>query len=74
MRRLLFVLAAMAAVLFVGSPTMDANAQMSRGMATVKTVTQNQTPIEKAACFGWGHCRPGFHQVCGPRRCFCVRC
>lgn len=74
MRRLIFVLAAMAAVLLVASPTMDASAQVSRGMAAIKTTAKNFTPIEKAACFGWGHCRPGFHRVCGPRRCWCAPC
>ena len=76
MRKLMFVLAAMAAVLLVASPTMEASAQMTRGMAAIKTATQNFTPKKKkkAACFGWGRCRPGFHRVCGPRRCWCAPC
>jgi len=74
MRNFIIAVAAMAAMALLVSPTMEANAQTSRGMAALKTVSQNFTPIQKAACFGWGACRPGFHRVCGPRRCWCAPC
>jgi hypothetical protein len=74
MRKLLLIGAALAIVTLVESPTMQANAEVVRGMSTIKTATQNFTPIQKAACFGWGKCAPGFHEVCGPRRCWCARC
>ena len=77
MRKWLFVIAALSAVLMVGSPAMQASAQMSPALAAIKGATRNFTPVEKAACFGWGrYCRPGFHRVCGPRgrRCWCAPC
>jgi flavorubredoxin len=74
MRQMMLILAATAAVLLFGSPTMQANAQMSRALAALKPAAQNYTPIEKAACFGWGRCPPGRHQICGPRRCWCAPC
>jgi len=80
MHRLLLMFTALAFVAFVGSPTMDANAQVTRGMSTIKGVTQNYTPvpIQKAACgpFPGAHCGPFHHWVCGPRgrRCWCAPC
>ncbi|WP_457795781.1 hypothetical protein [Methylocystis sp. S23] len=36
---------------------------------------QSYTPIEKAACQGWGRwCPPGFVRACGPYRCWCRPC
>jgi len=78
MRKIVFIIAALAAISFIGSPSLDANAQATRGALTLKAAAQNFTPkekVEKAACFGLGgHCRPGWHEVCGPRRCWCVHC
>jgi len=78
MRKLVLTLAALAALAFIGSPSMDANAQATRGAAALKSAAKNFTPIEKvekAACFGfWGRCRPGWHEVCGRYRCWCARC
>ena len=80
MRRLIFAFAALAAVLLVGSSTMDANAQATRGAPIIKAVTPNYTPlpIERAACgpFPGAHCGPFHHWVCGPRgrRCWCAPC
>jgi hypothetical protein len=57
------------ALLFAGSAVLTADAQTSRGAA------QNFTPIEPAACRGWGpYCRPGFVRVCGRFRCWCRPC
>ena len=80
MRRFLFITAALAAVAMVGSPTMNANAQTTRGALAIKGATQNFTPVplQKAACGPfWGqHCGPFHHWVCGPRgrRCWCAPC
>lgn len=36
---------------------------------------QNYTPIETAACQGWGRwCPPGYVRACGPYRCWCRPC
>ena len=57
------------ALLFAGSAVLTADAQTSRGAA------QNFTPIEPAACRGWGpYCRPGFVRTCGRFRCWCRPC
>jgi hypothetical protein len=42
----------------------------------LKAAAENYTPIEKAACYGWGpHCPPGRTWRCGPYgRCWCARC
>ena len=57
------------ALLFAGSAVLTADAQTSRGAA------QNFTPIEPAACRGWGpYCRPGFVRACGRFRCWCRPC
>ena len=45
MRRFMIVTAALAMVALVGSPTMQANADVVRGMPAVKSATQNFTPI-----------------------------
>ena len=52
------------ALLFAGSAVSTADAQTSRGANNI--AAQNFTPIEPAACRGWGpYCRPGFTRVCG---------
>jgi hypothetical protein len=46
------------AVLFAASAALTADAQTSRGANNVATAAQNFTPIEPAACRGWGpYCR-----------------
>jgi predicted small secreted protein len=63
------------ALLLAGSAALTASAQTSRGAGDIGTATQNFTPIERAACRGWGpYCRPGFTRVCGPYRCWCRPC
>jgi hypothetical protein len=42
------------AVLFAASAALTADAQTSRGANNVATAAQNFTPIEPAACRGWG--------------------
>jgi hypothetical protein len=77
MRKLLFTFLAMTALLLAGSLAFKADAQTSRGAATMPAQAQNLSPVEKAACGPfWGKCRPFHHLVCGPyrHRCWCVRC
>jgi len=63
------------AVLFAASAALTADAQTSRGANNVGAAAQNFTPIEPAACRGWGpYCRPGFTRVCGRFRCWCRPC
>src|SRR5262249_24062099 len=63
------------ALLFAGSAVLTADAQTSRGANNIAGATQNFTPIEPAACRGWGpYCRPGFVRVCGLFRCWCRPC
>jgi hypothetical protein len=76
MRKLLFTVTAMTAILFAGSLAWQAEAQTSRGAATVRAAGQNFSPIEKAACgpFPGRWCGPFHHRVCGPYRCWCAPC
>jgi len=78
MRKLVIILTLAAAALFTGLLTWNADAQTwRRGAVAIDAASQNYTPIEKAACWGWGpHCGPGWTWVCGPygRRCWCARC
>jgi hypothetical protein len=63
------------ALLFAGSAALTADAQTSRGANNIAGAAQNFTPIEPAACRGWGpYCRPGFVRVCGRFRCWCRPC
>lgn len=75
MRKILFTLAAMFTILLAGS-AWQANAQTTRGAATLSAQTQKFTPIEKAACgphvgryCGWFH-----HRVCRNGHCWCAPC
>jgi hypothetical protein len=76
MRKLVFTVAATAAILFAGSLAWQAEAQTSRGAATVGATIKNFSPIEQAACgpFRGRWCGPFHHRVCGPFRCWCARC
>jgi hypothetical protein len=63
------------ALLFAGSAVLTADAQTSRGANNIAGAAQNFTPIEPAACRGWGpYCRPGFVRTCGRFRCWCRPC
>src|SRR5262245_64418612 len=63
------------ALLFAGSAALTADAQTSRGANNIAGDAQNFTPIEPAACRGWGpYCRPEFGRVCGRFRCWCRPC
>jgi hypothetical protein len=73
MGKLLFVLAAAAAVLVL--PISLASAQTSHGLQSIHTATQNFTPVRPAACQGPGpFCPPGYVRRCGPYRCWCRPC
>ncbi len=76
MQKLAITLTATAAILLVGSLTWRADAQTTRGAATICESAKNFTPIEKAACGPyWGHwCGPWHHRVCDWRGCWCARC
>jgi hypothetical protein len=66
----------MAAVLMLGMMAIAANAQtQAPGAAGIQAQIKNYTPIEKAACGGWGpYCPPGTTRRCGPYRCWCAAC
>ncbi len=65
-----------AAVIALGTMAIAADAQtQAPGAASLHAQIRNSTPIEKAACRGWGpHCPPGTTERCGPYRCWCARC
>jgi hypothetical protein len=70
MRKITLTLAL--ALAFAGSAALTADAQTSRGANNIGSAAQNFTPVEPAACRGWGpYCRPGFTRVCGRWRCWC---
>jgi len=74
MRKLTMTLAAAAVTL--GAMAAAANAQsLGAGAADLHAKAQNATPIDKAACRGFGaFCPPGTVRRCGPYRCWCARC
>jgi uncharacterized protein YcfJ len=75
MRKLTMTLTATA--LLLGSMAVAAVAQTQvRGAAGLYAQLQNATPIEKAACRGFGpHCPPSFTWTCGYYgRCWCRPC
>jgi hypothetical protein len=75
MPKLMVTLAAAAAILLAGSLPWKAEAETWRGAASTRAAVENFTPIEKAACQGWGPwCGPGFVRACGPYRCWCRPC
>jgi hypothetical protein len=65
-----------AAALMLGSMAIAANAQaVTSGAGRLHAQIQNATPIDKAACRGFGaYCPPGTVRRCGPYRCWCARC
>src|SRR5262245_61243021 len=68
MSKLVVALGVSAAVLLAGGGAWKADATTWRpGTLNLPGVTKNYSPIEKAACYGWGrHCPPGFTWRCGP--------
>jgi hypothetical protein len=76
MRKLTVTFIATAAILLAGLLAFKADAQTSRGAATIPVQAQNFSPIEKAACGPyWGRwCGPWHRRVCGQYRCWCARC
>jgi hypothetical protein len=77
MRKLVITISTIAAVLLAGSLAWKADAAIWLEKAHMRAAADNYTPIQKAACYGWGpHCGPGFRWVCGyyGRRCWCQRC
>ena len=77
MRKLSVAFTVAVAIILISSLAWKADAQTSRGAATIPAQSQNFTPIEKAACGPfWGpRCGPFHHCGCGPRgRCWCAHC
>jgi hypothetical protein len=66
-----------AAAFALGMMAINANAQsVATGAAGLHAQIQNATPIQKAACGGFGpYCPPGTTRVCGYYgRCWCRPC
>jgi hypothetical protein len=75
MRRLAIGLATIAALLMAGTFAWHADATPWRsGSVNLPGVAKNYSPIQKAACGGWGRfCPPGYVWRCRPF-CRCVPC
>ena len=76
MRKVAIALSVAAAVLFAGGIAWKADATTWRsGTLNLPSAAKNYSPIENAACYGWGaHCPPGYHWVCTPNKCKCRPC
>lgn len=76
MRKVVVAITGSAAILSAEALTWKAEAQTSRGAASLHTTVQNFTPIEKTACgpYRGRWCGPWHHRVCGPYRCWCAPC
>lgn len=74
MRQITMTLAA--TVLVLATTAVAANAQTQNlGAARLHAQVQNATPIQQAACRGFGpYCPPGTTRVCGRWRCWCRPC
>jgi hypothetical protein len=74
MRKLAVTVMAAATILLVGSLASKADPASSTGTAIPKAA-KNFSPIQEAACRGFGpHCPPGFTWTCGGGRCWCRPC
>jgi hypothetical protein len=73
MRKLSITLMAAAAILALNSMA-SANPVTTSGN-TLPSAVKNFSPIQEAACRGWGRwCGPGYVRACGPYRCWCRPC
>jgi hypothetical protein len=72
MRKSVFVL--LAGLAIVLGTLAQANASTLPYIGHAKS-NLNMTPIENAACRGWGRwCGPGHHRVCRHGSCWCAPC
>jgi hypothetical protein len=70
MTKTMMIIASAAAIMLAG-----ATAQAETWRGNIGSAAPNFTPIQPAACQGWGpFCRPGFTRVCGRWRCWCRPC
>jgi hypothetical protein len=75
MRKFGIIVGIATAMLLTGALTWSAEAAGSQGAASISKAAKNFTPIQHAACGGWGpSCPPGRTRVCGPYRCWCRPC
>jgi hypothetical protein len=76
MRKLAIALGVSAAMLLAGGVAWKADATPWRsGTLNLPGATKNFSPVENAACNGWGtRCPPGYVWRCGPVRCACRPC
>jgi hypothetical protein len=74
MRKLMFALTAMGALMLAGLLTWSAEATTLAGTVGQPPAT-NYSPVEKVGCGGAGRCPYGLHWACGPYgRCACIAC
>jgi len=75
MKKLSIILAATAAILLASSLTWQAQAQTTRGAASIPAQAQNFTPVQQAGCRRAGrYCAAGFTRRCGVLGCWCAAC
>jgi hypothetical protein len=75
MRKLPSIVAAVVAILLVSGSAWKADAATIIGSTALPTAAKNFSPIQKAACGGYGrYCGPGYVRTCGPYRCWCRPC
>jgi len=62
MRKFIFALVAIGAILGAGVVAMKSEAAVFAGAATVGTVVKTESSVRPATCYGWGdHCPPGYY-------------
>jgi hypothetical protein len=76
MRKLAIALGVAAAMVFAGGLAWKADATpLKTGTLNLPSAAKNYSPVEPAACYGWGRfCPPGYVWRCGPYRCRCRPC
>jgi hypothetical protein len=74
MRNIWIAIALGMSVLMTALGAWEAQAMSSSSLAGLRTLSKQNSSVQKAACLGFGGCGLGFHRVCNRWRCWCRPC